>query len=625
VKPLKENSLFEHNLEVIKQCDKLLYDELIKYDLESYVIDNVAVEESLDHVKIVKTWVNQYEWYFNSKYAAKAAAKNWVDTLGKIESTAIITVFGFGNGLYLKEMMDRSYQSVIFIIYEPSIQIFLKVMKEIDLSFLDERIYISVEGLNDNYFDAYFQTFTTYGNLSVCKYLCHPNYFECFKESGKRYLQKVKKGIGVLEAYTNSDIRLSEAYFINSISNIKFLANASILEQMEKVVGKTIPKDFPVIVVSAGPSLKKNINELKKAKHRAFIIATDTALKALLAENIIPDVFVSVDSNKHPNKFEDVRIALIPMICFETSRHFLLARHRDKIIFMNDTYGFGDVLFRNMGIKYRYWSGGSSVATNAYTAAMAMGFKTIILVGQDLAYTNNERHYEKGLGDSRFENMDDKSMFLEVEDIHGGKITTSKDFKLYLDWFEVEISLHKEIDTIDATEGGAKIHGSRIMSLKEAIDEKCNIEFNMEEYMKKIPSLLDEKEKTKLTQLINKIPKQFEELLEDADEGVRLYTELICELEKMNPDSSKLLKLGKEIGMNTEKIEESKAYKIAQHKLKKIEYITLSNLGVSLDDATEDAMEVAKRGIIMMESLRLALDEVIQIVKKSVESIEINE
>lgn len=616
-----ENSLFDSNIEVIKKCDTLLYDELMKYDLQTYKIENVDTEIALDGTKILKAIMNQHEWYFNSKYHASEVAKQWVDKLGKIESTAVITMFGIGNGLYLKEIMDRSYQSVIFIIYEPSINIFLKAMNEIDFSFLDERVYISIEGINESYFDAYFQSFTTYSNLSVCKFLCHPNYFESFKSSGNRYLQKVKKGLNVLEMYVNTDIRLSGWYYHNILNNMKYLITASILEQIEKTVGKSIPENFPAIIVSAGPSLRKNIKELKRAKNKAFIIATDTALKGLMAEDIIPDVFVTIDSAKNPNKFVDDRIDYIPAICFETARHHNLSKHKGKKIFMSDESGFGSALYKRMGIKYQYWSGGSSVATNAYVIAMAMGFKTIILVGQDLAYTNNERHYEKGLGNSYYEKTDNDYLFVEVEDIYGEKVYTSKDFKLYLDWFEAEIALHNEIDTIDATEGGAKIHGSRIISLENAINEKCHVEFNMEDYMKNIPPLLDKTEKKKLIKLINKIPEQFEELLKDTTKGVELYSLLLKELEQTKPDKLILVNVSKEIGEIMEKIEPSKAYQITQHKLKAIEYSTLNNLGISCDDATDDALEVTKRGLIMMESLRQVLEEVIPEIKQIIEQI----
>ena len=54
----------------------------------------------------------------------------------------------------------------------------------------------------------------------------------------------------------------------------------------------------PIIIVSAGPSLNKNIKVLKEAKDRAVIIAVSTALKALLSENIIPDIVTIIDADE---------------------------------------------------------------------------------------------------------------------------------------------------------------------------------------------------------------------------------------------------------------------------------------------------------------------------------------
>jgi len=49
-----------------------------------------------------------------------------------------------------------------------------------------------------------------------------------------------------------------------------------------------------VIVFGAGPSLKRNINELKELNLKSFtLIAADGATTALLEENIIPDIIVT--------------------------------------------------------------------------------------------------------------------------------------------------------------------------------------------------------------------------------------------------------------------------------------------------------------------------------------------
>lgn len=74
---------------------------------------------------------------------------------------------------------------------------------------------------------------------------------------------------------------------INVMKNAKYLCTAYKTIQLYQ----TIPLDTTGIVVAAGPSLNKNIYELKKAKGKAFIVAVDTAIKPLLKAGIVPDMF----------------------------------------------------------------------------------------------------------------------------------------------------------------------------------------------------------------------------------------------------------------------------------------------------------------------------------------------
>ncbi len=83
---------------------------------------------------------------------------------------------------------------------------------------------------------------------------------------------------------------------------------------MQKDLWGILPDDVPVIVVSAGPSLNKNIEDLKKAVGKACIIATDTAMKPLLNAGIVPDLFVIVDGLKPAVLFEHKDISKTAML-----------------------------------------------------------------------------------------------------------------------------------------------------------------------------------------------------------------------------------------------------------------------------------------------------------------------
>jgi hypothetical protein len=61
-------------------------------------------------------------------------------------------------------------------------------------------------------------------------------------------------------------------------------------------------KSIPGIIVSAGPSLRKNIDQLTRLKDRALIVCVDTALKPMLKKGIIPHIVMTLDAQAHSIK-----------------------------------------------------------------------------------------------------------------------------------------------------------------------------------------------------------------------------------------------------------------------------------------------------------------------------------
>jgi hypothetical protein len=102
-----------------------------------------------------------------------------------------------------------------------------------------------------------------------------------------------------------------------------------------------------------------------------------------------------------------------------------------------------------------------------------MSCSPIILIGQDLAYTNGKFHSdETHIKEVEGENDTSTSDGTMVEDIYGNMVPSRQEYILYKNWIEAMIGHHK-INLVDATEGGAKIVGSKIMTLQEAIDRYC--------------------------------------------------------------------------------------------------------------------------------------------------------
>lgn len=141
-----------------------------------------------------------------------------------------------------------------------------------------------------------------------------------------------------------------------------------------------------------------------------------------------------------------------------------------------------------MGYEFPNVVSGGSVSTEAFMIALQMGFKNIVLIGQDLAFTGGVSH-TKGIEDALGDNDSyiKSRQIVEVEGINGERLQTDYQMWFYKQWFEKVIRIYKDkIYVIDATEGGARIEGAEIKSLEEVIKTQCNKELDVHKIEQKI-------------------------------------------------------------------------------------------------------------------------------------------
>ena len=96
---------------------------------------------------------------------------------------------------------------------------------------------------------------------------------------------------------------------------------------------------YPAIVVSAGPSLHRNIEMLRQARGKAVIIAVSTVLRPLLRRGIKPDFAVVLDYHPISKKYfedapgdEDVRLVVDPKASYDA----VDAHRGPKVVIHND-------------------------------------------------------------------------------------------------------------------------------------------------------------------------------------------------------------------------------------------------------------------------------------------------
>ncbi|WCL48376.1 6-hydroxymethylpterin diphosphokinase MptE-like protein [Leptospira sp. GIMC2001] len=256
-------------------------------------------------------------------------------------------------------------------------------------------------------------------------------------------------------------------------------------------------QSIPALLVSAGPSLRKNLEFIHKFRDKFFIMSCDTSLKVLLKYNIIPDGIYTLDAQMNSIFHflgEDIR--KVPLFADMVSAPYLLDTIKPRSVVFSMTAKYTNDAAGNLnrevtagGEFAQDWIGdigdiqsGGSVATTAFDALRFMGCKEIFFIGQDLAYTGREihstgtHHNEKWLGlinrKNSLERINEiivrKRDTRYVDSINGSQVLTDYVLDLYRSWFEESASSLANMRLINIGLNGANISGMENMQSHEA-------------------------------------------------------------------------------------------------------------------------------------------------------------
>lgn len=318
---------------------------------------------------------------------------------------------------------------------------------------------------------------------------------------------------------------------------------------------KNAYKDIPAIIVSAGPSLDKNIQMLKKAKNKALIFAVDATAKKIMNIDIIPDGISTIERPdvmfdifyKEMN-ISDQTVFIGPPVVSKD----ILDKFANKII----TGRQGEIIVKSATEFFGYDSIeiGMSCSHIPFGFAKYIGANPIIFIGQDLSFSpDGKTHF--GDVEKYVANNANKNNERWVTGNNGEKLWTNSAYYSFLLWFENQIANTNGTTFINATEGGARIKGTEVMSLSDAIDKYCNKEIqHLSEYYKKKES----ENRLSINEIKDRTNEYFDKLISDSGnlrefisiEREKLFSEV--SINKLNFESfySEIIGIYKEISKN---------------------------------------------------------------------------
>lgn len=598
-------SILEKNLEAMEKWYPAFAD-LIREEHETEDPTNVMVETSWDGETIFRIEQDGRQLYLGGKRNAKEPIQIWSERVGEIHKYAPVFLFGVGSAAYLKDIIEKSSKEANVVVYEPSIHIFMAMLENIDISkeIEDRPIAFVVKGLNEEEFEPVMRGVMTLENMSFLIEEIHPNYRGFFLED---ILEKVKKVQRLVESEMvqfNTLKKLSMNMAQNILRNMKYVCEG----YHTKLLLKAVSNKDAAILVAAGPSLNKNIQMLKKAKNRLFILAVDTAVKPLIKAGIKPDAFITIDAKKSPDLIKIDGAETIPVIAPPTAGYKIMERQKAKKIFYYDGYFLPySIYFINDKVLPDVSTGGS-VACSGFSLLHKLGYETIILVGQDLAFTDNKSHAD-GTFEEKMPVMDTEGMEM-VKGNYVDKIPTRMNLRIFLNWFQEYIHDIKEanpnIRVVNATAGGAYIEGTEIRALDDIIEEVCkNVpeEINFTERIEALESEFTEEEHKKAVDYLKNVPKDFEDMLKDAKELEKAYQKLGKIGKSGTVEKKGCLKQLKKIKKITTKIEESEEYQLILTCIPIADYIIRSEYYFEGDTIAKETEEIARKGKLYCEVL----------------------
>lgn len=286
---------------------------------------------------------------------------------------------------------------------------------------------------------------------------------------------------------------------------------------------------WPAVVVSGGPSLDSDLENVKKVQNKAIIISISASLKPLLREGIIPDFVLFVDPTDRQYELymkkvdvpEKTLVVLTPAVNWQ----FFSDPHYKIVSLYSKQYLRVFELFDPIIMKKGEVFGGGSVAHTALGFALKITSGPVILVGQDLAYPTRGKTHATGSGKEEevFISEGDPN-YIWVKGNYQDLVPTDHLFLEFRNVFSVIANLHKDRILINATSGGAFIEGFELARLdssrvKELLRERIEKSVVHEIYAYWSRSNAD------LFSLVN-----------ECDKTRSIFDEFIKALEKIEPD-----------------------------------------------------------------------------------------
>ena len=316
------------------------------------------------------------------------------------------------------------------------------------------------------------------------------------KEVREKYFDKFKKSFAKAMTNRNTVKLFGNRWLTQSVANLPSIAKQPSFRHLSECMQK-----LPLVIISPGPSLDKNIAHLKHLKNKAILLAPVQTVMALQKQNIVPDIVMVADPSDMLYLVDGYDMSEVSAVLIGVSCHpEFYKRYQDKIISFN-VNGPIDAWMSDIFSDTVINGACGSVSSMAFFLGTMMQCNPMILVGQDLSFSG-KKQYSKGAVDGAMSVVfDKKSNQFTYKNIHsgldeifkessskayvgslttlpgyyGGTVQSKPDYAMFHTEFEriaaANLDFTPPTKMFNCTEGGAFIEGFEHIPLLEAIKQ----------------------------------------------------------------------------------------------------------------------------------------------------------
>lgn len=417
-----------------------------------------------------------------SKYDPATEADRLNSTIDHAQHGGIV-MLGMGLGHHVARAAKKIDETTIMVVYEPNLSLMRAVFEHIDhTSWLGRsNILVCDDAMDRAGLTGRLEKFggiMTQGTVLVT----HP---VSRRLEGPKLTEFGRTVTDVL-AFCRTTVATTLVNMARTVHNVclniaQYAAGPTVNELYGAAKGCT------AVCVGAGPSLAKNVHLLTdpSIRRNVIVISAQTTLKPLLDRGIRPDFVTALDYHEISARFYESLpddLADVTLVAEPKVNPNVLAKYPGPVRVTQNK--FLDKLLGGLGRPIMPIQAGATVAHLSVYLAQHLGCDPIVLIGQDLGFSDGLYYcpgtaihdvWEPELNAfNTLEMMEwqrivrHRGALERTEDIHGRPIFTDEQMVTYLKQFERDFAVAKEA-IIDASEGGVPKQHTQRMSLEEAL------------------------------------------------------------------------------------------------------------------------------------------------------------